>query len=86
MDRLERRHHPHVEKRLEQNREAVDQRAAAALGHHPRAGRVIELVGRVVREQSQERIGLAASGAAQLRPAGSGSSASEGSQPVVPNP
>lgn len=64
MDPLERRPQPQVEKRLERDSEAVDRRAAAALARHPRTGYVVELLGRVAREQSQERIGLAASGAA----------------------
>jgi membrane protein len=61
---LERRDQPHVEKRLERDTEAVDRRAAATLARHPGAGRIVDLLGRVAREQSQERIGLAASGAA----------------------
>jgi membrane protein len=64
VDRLKRRQRPHIEKRLDQDREAADRRAAATLARHPRAGSVIGLVGRVAREQSQERVGLAASGAA----------------------
>jgi membrane protein len=68
VDRLERRHQSHVpprlEKRLGRNREAVDRQAAATLARHPRAGHLIGLAGRVAREQSQERVGLAASGAA----------------------
>jgi membrane protein len=61
---LERRHQPHVEKRLERDEGAVERQAAATLSGHPATGRIIDLLGRVAREQSQERIGLAASGAA----------------------
>ena len=63
MDRLERRHQYDIEKRLDHDREALDQRAGATLVRHPRAGFVVGLVGRVAREQSEERIGLAAAGA-----------------------
>lgn len=64
VDGLKRRHQPHIEKRLDQDREALDRRTAATLGRHPRTGSLVGLIGRVAREQSQERIGLAASGAA----------------------
>ncbi|HWC38648.1 MAG TPA: YhjD/YihY/BrkB family envelope integrity protein, partial [Acidimicrobiales bacterium] len=64
MDHLGRRHQLHVEKRLDQGKEAVDRRTAATLARHPRAGSFVGLGGRVAREQSRERVGLAASGAA----------------------
>ncbi len=64
MDRLKRRHQPQIDKRLDQHTEAVDRRVAATFGRHPRAGSLIGLVGRVGREQSDERVGLAAAGAA----------------------
>jgi membrane protein len=53
-----------MEKRLDQDREAVDRLAAATLARHRYAGYLIGLIGRVAREQSQQRVGLAASGAA----------------------
>jgi membrane protein len=64
VDRLKRRHQPLIDERLDQDREAVDRRAAASLARHPRLGSLIELIGHVAREQTQQRVGLAASGAA----------------------
>jgi membrane protein len=64
VDRLKRRREHQIGKRLDQHRDAVDQRAAATLARHPRTGSLIGLIGRIAHEQSQERVGLAASGAA----------------------
>lgn len=64
MDSLERRRDPRIKEHLDTDRAAVDRRAAAALDRHPRTARAAELLGRVAHEQSEERIGLAASGAA----------------------
>jgi membrane protein len=44
--------------------DAVEKRAAKVLAGHPRDSRVIQLLRAVMREQTQEQVGLAASGAA----------------------
>jgi membrane protein len=48
----------------EQEAEAVERRGAGVVDRHPWAARYLDLLGRVIRAQSSEQVGLAASGAA----------------------
>ena len=53
-----------MERELTETEAAVEERAAEVLSHHGRLATVLRVVRAVQREQGQEQVGLAASGAA----------------------